>query len=276
LNVDLPASFEVSKQEVVQGDTIRVYLNNVNPDEKPYIRQTLYPKSKLYWEGSTYVMIIPTGYRTSPGKYDIEYGLEGSETRKTTVIVKERNFHIQYLQVDENVESSTRNDAAYAEFNKYFVPVRQASTDQLYYKDMFVVPAKGRLSTEFGETRHVNGSPTSYRHSGLDIAAPTGAPVYAVNRGKVVLSRFFTLTGNTIVIDHGRGLFSVYYHLDKRLMEQDIMVEKGQQIGEVGTTGFSTGPHLHFTMSYYDTNIEPGYFIAGKPITYDNYKQYLE
>jgi murein DD-endopeptidase MepM/ murein hydrolase activator NlpD len=60
---------------------------------------------------------------------------------------------------------------------------------------------------------------------------------------------FLTLTGNTVVIDHGQGLFSVYFHMHTLDVEQNSIVERGQQIGTVGSTGFSTGPHLHFTMS---------------------------
>jgi murein DD-endopeptidase MepM/ murein hydrolase activator NlpD len=201
---------------------------------------------------------------------------ESSIIVRDKITVAARKFLIQYLYIDEAIEASTRNDEAYVEYDKYFGPVRKTSHDEAYYTESFVIPAKGRLSTEYGETRYVNDSPTSYRHSGLDIGAPTGTPIYAANTGKVVLARYLIMTGNTIVIDHGLGLFSVYFHMDKLWVEQGDMVERGQQIGEMGSTGFSTGPHLHLTMSYYETNIEPGYILVGEPITKVNYKNYLE
>jgi len=276
LAVDQPAVFEFSSNTVTQGDVITVRVHNANENEIPMLGQSLFKPFKLYKSGTDYIGYLPTGYATSPGNYEIQYGLENSILAKNTIAIKARNFRIQHLTVDTTVESSTRNDAAYAEYNKYFKPVRLTSANTLYYSDAFVLPAIGRLTTEFGETRHVNGAPTSYRHSGLDIAAPQGTPVYAVNQGKVVLARFLTLTGNTVVIDHGQGLFSIYFHMHKLLTEQSDIVEKGQQIGTVGTTGFSTGPHLHFTMSYLEQNIEPGYFLVGEPITYQNYKNYFK
>ena len=186
------------------------------------------------------------------------------------------SYHIQRLTVDPKVEKETRNDAAYAEFAKYFTPVRKQSEPNRYYTEPFIWPTSGRLTTEFGQTRYINGAPASSRHSGLDIAAPTGKVVKAANSGKVVLARRLILTGNTVVIDHGEGLFSVYYHMNGLSVKTGEIVGRGQQIGTVGSTGFSTGPHLHFTMSYYTMNIEPGFFIAGEPVTFTNYHRYLQ
>lgn len=90
--------------------------------------------------------------------------------------------------------------------------------------------------------------------NGVDIAAPEGTPVHAVNPGKVILSQFHRPNpgsrsyGNMIVIDHGNGIYSVYAHLAKRLVSSGAIVEAGMPIGFVGSTGTSTGPHLHFEM----------------------------
>lgn len=104
--------------------------------------------------------------------------------------------------------------------------------------------------------RYVNDALTSYRHSGTDYAVPKGTPVKALNRGRVNLSMFLTLTGNTVVIDHGFGLFTVYFHLDSLNVEKNQMVHQGDIIGTVGSTGFSTGPHLHYTTSIGKTNFD--------------------
>ncbi len=211
-----------------------------------------------------------------PGAYPVTYGVKSKGTESTQNIeLTAYNYHIQYLTVDAKTDKETRNDAAYVEYNKYYMPVRNQSEPSRYYTEGFLLPVKGRLTTEFGETRYVNDQPTSYRHLGLDIAAPEGTEVKAANRGKVVLARSFTLTGNTVMIDHGEGLFSVYHHMLKLSVQPGDIVERGQKIGEVGTTGFSTGAHLHFMISYYTMNLEPGYFLAGQPITYDNYQQFI-
>ena len=276
ISVDLPAAFEFSKISIEQGEVVKVTVHNVNDGQTPELKQKLFSKFTFYRSGGEYVGYLPTGYAVKPGEYQVEYGLTGSSFTRGLITIKPRAFHIQQLFISKEIETSTRNEAANAEYDKYFTPVRLASSGSLYYTDPFVLPAKGRLSTEYGETRYVNGSPTSYRHSGIDIASPKGTPVYAVNRGKVVLSMFLTLTGNTIVIDHGQGLFSIYFHMNERLAEQDSIVERGQQIGTIGTTGFSTGPHLHFTMSYFERNIEPGWLLANTSITQNNYRDILK
>lgn len=175
----------------------------------------------------------------------------------------------RYLTIDKNVASSTRNDAAYEEYAKYFTPMRDASIDEKLWDGTFIQPVEGRISTEFGEMRYVNGSLTSYRHSGIDIAAPTGTEIVAPNSGYVKLSRSLILTGETIVIDHGYGIFSIYFHMDSRSVMAGDSVEKGQLIGTVGTTGFSTGPHLHWTMSHYKTNLSPWLFMDRELITFE-------
>ena len=83
------------------------------------------------------------------------------------------------------------------------------------------------------------------------------------------------MTGNTVIINHGQGVFSSYLHLNEININEGDMVDTGQLIGAVGTTGFSTGPHLHFSISFYRMNLEPGYFIYGEPVTYDNYNGYF-
>lgn len=95
----------------------------------------------------------------------------------------------------------------------------------------------------------------------MDIAAPRGTPIKATNTGKVELAMNLILTGNTIVIDHGLGVFSVYFHCDTLDVKEGQMVERGEEIATVGSTGFSTGPHLHWTMSIFDQNIEPEWII---------------
>jgi murein DD-endopeptidase MepM/ murein hydrolase activator NlpD len=211
-----------------------------------------------------------------PGIYQIKYGVKSKGTESTQEIeIAAYDYNIQYLTVDKKTEKDTRSDEAYDEYDKSYSPVRSQSEPSRYYTEGFVLPVLGRLTTEFGETRYVNGSPTSYRHLGLDIAAPAGTEVKAANRGKVVFASSLKLTGNTVMIDHGEGLFSVYHHMRKLSVRAGEIVKRGQKIGEVGSTGFSTGPHLHFMISYYSMNLEPGYFLVGQPITYENYREFI-
>ena len=122
----------------------------------------------------------------------------------------------------------------------------------------FIRPIKGgRISSVFGSQRVLNGVPKS-PHNGLDIAVPTGTPVKAMADGKVLLSADnFYYAGNFIIIDHGLGLNSMYLHLSESLVKEGQIVKKGDMIGKVGTTGRSTGPHLHWSVQWFEKRIDP-------------------
>lgn len=271
VTADLPARFVFSADRLAQGQLLEVDVYNADDPADILFEQSLYDKFRWYQEDGCLRGYLPTNYNTEPSFYLIRYGTKSKGTEATKEIeLTPYDYHIQYLTVDSKTEAETRNDAAYDEYHKYYTPVRNQSEPARYYTEGFLLPVKGRLTTEFGETRYVNDIPTSYRHLGLDIAADEGTEVKAANRGKVVLARSLTLTGNTVMIDHGEGLFSVYHHMRTLSVNAGEIVERGQKIGEVGSTGFSTGPHLHFMISYYTMNLEPGYFLVGQPLTYDN------
>ncbi len=275
--IDFPEKFVFSKQRLIQGDILEVSVYYVGNPEDIFFEQSIYNEFQWYKQDGLIRGYIPTNYNIKPGKYEIKYGNRSKGTEYSQEIeIAAHNYRIQYLTIDEQIDQETRNDAAYDEFDKYFTPVRKQSEPDRYYTEDFIMPTQGLLTSEFGQTRYVNGAPTWSRHSGLDIAAPLGTDVKATNRGKVVLTKSFILTGNTMVIDHGQGLFSVYYHMHEGLVHVGEIVERGQKIGTVGSTGFSTGPHLHFTMSYYMMNIEPGFLIVGQPITFNNYMEFIE
>lgn len=122
----------------------------------------------------------------------------------------------------------------------------------------FIKPINGgRISSVFGSQRILNGVPKS-PHNGLDIAVPRGTPVKAMADGKVLLSADnFFYAGNFIIIDHGLGLNSMYLHLNESLVNEGQIVKKGDIIGKVGTTGRSTGPHLHWSVQWYGKRIDP-------------------
>lgn len=274
--MDLPEKFVFSAQKLMQGQLLEVKVCYADDPDDIIFKQSIYSKFRWYQQDGFLRGYLPTNYNVKPGLYQINYGIKSKGAESTQEIeIAEYDYHIQYLSIDPKTEQETRNEAAYAEYHKYYTPVRNQSEPSRYYTQSFILPVRGCLTTEFGETRYVNDLPTSYRHLGLDIAAPAGTEVKAANRGKVVLARSLTLTGNTIMIDHGEGLFSVYHHMLNLSVKAGEIAERGQKIGEVGSTGFSTGPHLHFMISYYSMNLEPGYFLVGQPITYENYQEFI-
>ncbi len=134
---------------------------------------------------------------------------------------------------------------------------RHVESGRTGFREGFVAPAEGRTSGVFGSQRILNGEPRA-PHSGADIAAPTGAPVRAAAAGVVTLAHpdlFFT--GQTVMIDHGHGLSSVYAHLSDIAVREGQAVGKGERIGSVGASGRATGPHLHWGVSWFDERLDP-------------------
>jgi len=129
------------------------------------------------------------------------------------------------------------------------------ATDKLWDGN-FIMPCNNSCSTVFGVRRLMNGVKKSV-HTGLDIRGRTGEPVKASNKGRVIVAQELFYGGNTIVLDHGQGIYTYYMHLSKFDVAVGDMVEKGAVIGEIGATGRATGPHLHFGVKIDETNANP-------------------
>jgi murein DD-endopeptidase MepM/ murein hydrolase activator NlpD len=131
------------------------------------------------------------------------------------------------------------------------------------WRQRFVWPVRGRLSGMFGSQRIYNGTPGSY-HSGTDIAGATGTPIAAPADGVVILAAAspFTLEGNLLMIDHGMGLNSAFLHCSQILVRQGEAVKQGQIIARIGMTGRATGPHLHWSIKWRDSRLDPLLFTG--------------
>jgi hypothetical protein len=126
---------------------------------------------------------------------------------------------------------------------------------------MFDKPVEGPLSSPFGLKRYFNGEPRA-PHSGLDFAVPTGTPVKAPADGKVILTGNYFFNGNTVFLDHGQGLISMYCHLSVIEVAVGDTLQRGQVLGKVGATGRVTGAHLHWNVSLNDARIDPAILIG--------------
>jgi murein DD-endopeptidase MepM/ murein hydrolase activator NlpD len=125
----------------------------------------------------------------------------------------------------------------------------------------FRAPVKGKLLSVYGNRRVYNGVNLGTYHSGYDFSANGGTPVKAAAPGRVIVVRPFAIRGLTVVIDHGRGVFTSYYHLSKAGVSEGQMVDVGDEIGRVGTTGRSQGNHLHFELAVGGSPVDPGYWL---------------
>lgn len=136
-----------------------------------------------------------------------------------------------------------------------------AQTPDRYWKDPFLIPVSGRVTSPFGADRSAEGLPAG-PHSGVDIGVPMGTPIRASNAGIVVAAETWQVRGNAIIIDHGHGLYSGYYHLSEFRVSPGQQVARGQVIGLAGSTGLSTGPHLHWEMVFNGRSTQPFMWIT--------------
>lgn len=129
------------------------------------------------------------------------------------------------------------------------------------WRGSFARPTAGVETSPFGTKRTYNDRKKS-RHMGLDLDGAVGVPVVATNRGRVVLAveRFYS--GGTVVLDHGQGVFTLYFHMSRLDVRLGELVEKGQGLGAVGATGQVTGPHLHFAVKFGDSYIDPARLLT--------------
>ena len=143
---------------------------------------------------------------------------------------------------------------------------RQAHDTPRLWEETFARPRDSRITSRFGSGRVFNGAVRS-RHSGVDFAGATGAPVRAANRGVVALVAEFHLAGNAVYIDHGEGLVTGYFHLSHTDVAEGDTVSRGQIIGRVGATGRVTGPHLHWMARYGTVTVDPLSVISATDIS---------
>lgn len=122
-------------------------------------------------------------------------------------------------------------------------------------------PSSKRITSNFGNRKSPTKGGSTY-HQGIDIGAPVGSTVISAAAGEIVISKYSYSAGNYIMIDHGSGIFTVYMHLSVRSVDVGREVSQGQKIGEVGSTGYSTGPHLHFGIRKNGNYVNPLTFVG--------------
>ena len=126
-----------------------------------------------------------------------------------------------------------------------------------HYPDInFIIPVEGIVTGVFGTQRFYNGEKGKY-HNGHDIAAKTGTPIFAPSSGKVILTGHYYYNGKFVMMNHGNNLISIFLHMDKINVQEGIVLKKGDLLGTVGSTGLSTGPHLHWSVTLNNTYIDP-------------------
>jgi len=172
------------------------------------------------------------------------------------MVVTAAEFPIQYIDLPperEGLLDPELGQAEWARVKALFVQVTPSKS----WRGRFRVPVEGEVSSLFGTRRSYEGGPVASYHMGVDYAAPEGAPVVAANSGRIALAEELTVRGKTVIIDHGLGVHTGYFHLSGIAVVPGQEVERGTLIGYVGSTGLATGAHLHWEVRIGEIGVDP-------------------
>lgn len=209
---------------------------------------------------------LGVGVLDIPGLYTLEVRIvtaNGSTATLTEEItVTATVWTVEYLEFDA-ATTALLDPVKIAAERQILADIYGKSTDEKLWDGPWLLPTDGHITGIFGEQRSINGSEPGGHHGGTDFGADLGSPVTASNSGIVVLARQLDLRGNMVIIDHGGGVFTGYAHMNVFAVAEGQTVEAGQLIGQVGSTGLSTGAHVHWEMSIHGILVDALWFTDG-------------
>lgn len=255
----LPGAWErlrLDPAPVLQGQTMSIYVEHAlagSPGGE-FAGQPL--QFAPYEEG--YVALVGVDAFTEPGRYTLRLEGKGEQPwwpMEQKLQIRSSNFPTQTIQVSEELapllapEVRAEEDAFLATYYSQFTP-------EPMWEGLFQAPVTNTVVTAgYGGARSYNGGPFEIYHTGVDFGGSLGTAIVAPAAGAVVYSGTLQLRGGTLIVDHGLGVHSGYYHLSEILVEVGQRVEAGQIIARGGSTGLSTGPHLHWELRVLDVAV---------------------
>ena len=234
--------------------------------ERPQARFQGKPLLVLERDGQWQALVgIPLG--TAPGRAELQVTVAG-QRQQVGFTIQDKAYETQHITLTDTrrvtpnaadlariARERTRIQAALAAFSP-------AAPETL----LMELPVEGRESSPFGLRRYFNQQPRN-PHSGLDIAAPEGTPIQAPAAGRVIDTGEYFFNGNTVFLDHGHGLVTMYCHMHEIEVEAGQTVQAGDRLGTVGKTGRATGPHLHWGVSLNDARVDPKLFLRAEQVS---------
>jgi len=213
-------------------------------------------------EDDRWVALVGIALATKPGaKLQMEADLGAGRQGRFAIVVAPKQYASQHLKVPRGqVELSAADLARYERERAHLDGVLRTFSGSPPATLAMLQPAPGQRSSSFGLRRYFNGQARS-PHNGMDIAAPIGTRVIAAGAGRVIDTGDYFFPGRTVVLDHGQGLLSLYAHLNEIEVSVAAVVAAGALIGEVGASGRTTGPHLHFAVYLNAVAVDPALFL---------------
>jgi murein DD-endopeptidase MepM/ murein hydrolase activator NlpD len=244
-----------------QGSAVRLTIPN-EPEVKSVEVVWETKKVPALLEDHAWITILGVDLDAKPGDHKADILLTMSDgrvdKREAVIQVVSKKFPTTELTVDAKYVEPNKADLARANReSKETAAIYARISDAMLWTKPFSIPIPGETSgTNFGHRRIFNGEPRA-PHAGADLHATTGTPIHAANRGRVVLAKSLFFTGNTVILDHGMGIYSLYAHLSRIDVKIGDVINNGQQVGLSGATGRVTGPHLHWGMMVQGARVDP-------------------
>lgn len=239
------------------GDTLSILIEqDPSMSRTPNVKmgQKTYPA--FITNSGEFRVLLPTSPLDQPGTLQLQVET-GSEVKSLTVPLRNRSFPTQRIRLT----GAAGANATQHELDRV-AAFKSLETPEKYWNGPFLRPNSGRVSSGYGIRRYYNGVfAKDYYHRGVDYAGGMGSPVVAPADGRVALvgrvADGFRVHGNVVGIDHGQGVTSIMMHLSRIDVREGQMVKPGQRIGAIGSTGASTGPHLHWGLYVHGISVDP-------------------
>lgn len=211
--------------------------------------------------GDTFAL-LPISVKDVPGpaKLTVSHN-DGAQPQQISLVIRKTVFPSQNVKLSPEVEAlhSTPEEIA------LLTGFKEKISDVRFWRDPLAPPVSGCMTSPFGVKRLHNGKPTGEYHGGVDQRTPAGEPIRAVADGTVTFAQQFNVLGNAVGIDHGQGLESMYLHMSKLVATSGAQVQRGDILGYAGSTGRSTGPHLHWVLYVNGINVNPAQWMKLSP-----------
>lgn len=228
---------------VRQGEVLRIAAHQASGD----LEATLAGKTIRLFPGADgeAAGLMPVNALQEPGTFPLIVKRAGGEE------LFRRDVHIEdaaFEKQDIKTSRTMRGLSAKPEEVKLMQKFNSTVSEKRFWAEPFARPTPDCMNSPFGVQRLHDGKPSGNYHRGLDLRSPPGRPIRATAAGKVLIARKMAMPGNIVGIDHGQGLLTAYLHMSRIAVKEGTMVKRGQIVGYVGSTGFATGPHLHWSM----------------------------
>jgi murein DD-endopeptidase MepM/ murein hydrolase activator NlpD len=186
--------------------------------------------------------------------YDVSGAVVG--TQGETISVTYTEYPVEYITLPPGQIEGISAEEVQREINTRAAVVA-VFTPQKLWSGPFIFPVTGPITSIYGEGRSYNGAPVSSHHNGTDFGAEEGTQIYAAAPGRVAFAGWFATRGNSVLIDHGAGVYTGYHHMSRIDVVEGMMMGQGSPVGAVGATGLATGPHLHWELIVGGVTVDP-------------------